>query len=163
MKEAWWSDRASEIQQASDQKDAKRFYDGLKAAYGTQSCGATPLLSADGKTRITDRSEIFKRWTEHYNNVLNRPSTISLAAFDEVTQHPIIHELEARPNIAETTQAIKKLTSGKAAGSDAIAAEIYKHGGINLTKRLVQLFTIIWDSRSVQQDFKDASLVHIYK
>ena len=58
---------------------------------------------------------------------------------------------------------IKKLTSGKATGSDAIAAEIYKHGGINLTKRLVQLFTIIWDSRSVPQDFKDASLVHIYK
>ncbi|KAI0235343.1 hypothetical protein LSAT2_014176, partial [Lamellibrachia satsuma] len=28
---------------------------------------------------------------------------------------------------------------------------------------LVQLFTIIWDSRSVPQDFKDASLVHIYK
>ena len=72
--------------------------------------------------------------TEHFNDVLNRPSTISLAAFDEVTQHPIIYEVEARSNIAETTQAIKKLTSGKAAGSDAIAAEIYKHGGINLTK-----------------------------
>ena len=111
----------------------------------------------------TDRSEILKRWAEHFNDVLTRPSTILLAAFDEVTQHPIIHELEARPNIAETTQAIKKLTSGKAAGSEAIAAEIYKHGGINLTKRLVQLFTIIWDSRSVPQDFKDASLVHIYK
>ena len=38
----------------------------------------------------------------------------------------------------------------------------YKHGGINLTKRLVQLFTIIWDSRSVPQDFKNASPVHIY-
>ena len=95
--------------------------------------------------------------------MLNRPSTISLAALDDVTQHPIIHELEARPNIAETTQAIEKPTSGKAAGSDAIAAEIYKHGGINLTKLLVQLFTIICDSRPVPQDFKDASPVHTYK
>ena len=88
------------------------------------------------------------------------PSTISLAAFDEVTQHPIIHELEARPNIAcdketDKWKAIKKLTSGKAASSDTIAAEIYKHGGMNLTKRLVQLFTIIL--------VKDASFVHIYK
>ena len=65
-----------------------------------------------------------KRWAEHFNDVLNRPSTISLTAFDEVTQHPIIHELEAHPNITETTQAIMELTSGKAAGSDAIAAEI---------------------------------------
>ena len=134
MKEAWWSDTVSESQQASDQKDAKRFYDGLKAVYGNQSCGTTPIMSADGTTRITNRSEILNRWAEHFHDVLTRPSTISLAALDEVTQHPIIHELEARPNIAETTQAIKKLTSGKAAGSDAIAVEIYKHGGINITK-----------------------------
>ena len=112
---------------------------------------------------VLDRSEILKRWAEHFNDVLNRPSAISLATLDEVTQHPIIHELEARPNIAETTQALKKLRSGKAAGSDAIAAEIYKHGGINLTKRLVQLFAVIWDSRSVPHYFIDASLVHIYK
>ena len=85
MKEAWWSDRASEIQQAPDQKGAKRFYVGLKAVYGNQSCEATPLMSADGATRITDRSEILKRWAEHFKDVLNRPSTISLAALDEVT------------------------------------------------------------------------------
>ena len=83
MKEAWWSDRVSEIQQASDQKDAKRFYDGLKAVYGNQSCGATPLMGADGTTRITDRSEILIRWAEHFNDVLNRLSTILLAAFGE--------------------------------------------------------------------------------
>ena len=120
-------------------------------------------MNADGTIRFTDRSEILKRWAEHFNNVLSQPSIISLAALDETTQHPIIHQLEARPNIAETTQAIKKLTSGKAAGSDAITPEIYKHGGINLIKRLVKLFTIIWDSRSIPPDFKDASLVHIYK
>ena len=163
MKEAWCSDRATEIQQASDQKDAKRFYDGVKAVYGNQSSGAAPLMNADGTTRFTDRSEILKRWAAHFNDVLSQPSFISLAALDEATQHPIIHELEARLNIAETTQAIKKLTSGKAACSDAITPEIYKHGGINLTKRLVKLFTIIWDSRSIPPDFKDALLVHIYK
>ena len=107
--------------------------------------GRDHSLSVDGATPITDRSEILKRWAEHFNDVLN------------------IHELEARSNIAETAQAIKKLTRGKTASSDAIATEIYKHGGINLTKRLVLLFTIMWDSRSVTQDFKDASLVHIYK
>ena len=120
-------------------------------------------MSADGTTRITDRSEILKRWAEYFNDLLSQPPNISLAALDETTQHSIIHQLEARPNIAETTQAIKKLTNGKTAGSDAITQEIYKHGGINLTKRLVELFTIISDSKSIPPDFKDASLVHIYK
>ena len=73
-KEAWWSDRASEIQQAFDQKDAKRFYDGLKAVYGNQSCWATPLVNADGTTGITDRSEILKRWAEHFNDLLSQSS-----------------------------------------------------------------------------------------
>ena len=51
----------------------------------------------------------------------------------------------------KTTAAIKKLSSGKAAGPDAIDAEIHKHG-INLTKSLVKLFNNIWDSRAVPQE-----------
>ena len=156
--DAWWFDGASEIQQASYNKGAKRFYDDLIAVYGNQSRGATPLMSTDGTTRITDRSEILKRRAELYNDLLNRPLTISLAALDEAAQHPIIHELEACPSIVETTQTVKKLSSGKTAGSDEIAAEIYKHEGINLNKRFVQRFTIIWDSKSVPKDFINGGL-----
>ena len=72
-------------------------------------------------------------------------------------------ELAQRPTLDETTAAIKKLSSGKAAGPDAIAAEIYKYGGINLTNSVVKLFNNIWDSRAVPQEFKDATIVHIYK
>ena len=46
----------------------------------------------------------------------------------------------------------------------AIAAEMYKYCGINLTKSLVKLFNnYIWDSRAVPQEFKDATIVHVYK
>ena len=86
MKEAWWSDRASEIQQASDQKDAKRFYDGFKAVYGNHLCGEAPLMSADGTTRITDRSEILKRCAEHFNDVLNQ--TINHLIGNTTSNHP---------------------------------------------------------------------------
>ena len=43
-------------------------------------------MSADGTTRITDRSEILKRRSEHFNDVLNLQPTISLAALDEATR-----------------------------------------------------------------------------
>ena len=43
------------------------------------------------------------------------------------------------------------------------AAEIYKYGGLNLTKSLVKLFNDISDSRVVPQEFKDATIVKIYK
>ena len=163
MKEQWWSDRANELQEAADRKDSKSFYDGLKAIYGPQTNGFTSLLSGDAETRLTEPSRVLERWAEHFSDVLNRPSTISQAAIDNLAQCPIMEELAHRPTLEETTAAIKKLSSGKAAGPGAIAAEIYKYGGTNLTKRLVKLFSNIWGSRAVPQEFKDASIVHIYK
>ena len=55
------------------------------------------------------------------------------------------------------------MSRGKAARPDAIVAEMYKYGCINLTKRRVKLFNDTWDNMAVPQEFKDATIVHIYK
>ena len=88
---------------------------------------------------------------------------VSLPNDPHIAHRPLMDELAQRPTLDETTAAINKLSSGKAAGPDATAAEIYKYAGINLTKSLVKLFINIWDSRAVPQKFKDAAIVHIYK
>ena len=51
----------------------------------------------------------------------------------------------------------------KAPGADAIPAEIYKHGGAELTHKLHCLFIQIWKHNIVPQDFEDATIVTIYK
>ena len=163
MKEQWWSDRATELQEAADRKNAIFFYDGLKAIYGPQAKGYSSILSAGAETRLTEPNRILERRAEHFSDVLNRSSTISQAVIDNITQRPLMDELAQRPTLDETAAAIKKVSRGKAAGPDAIAVEIYKYGGINLTKSLVKLFNNICDSRAVPQEFKDATIVHIYK
>ena len=55
------------------------------------------------------------------------------------------------------------MSSNKSPGADSVLDEIYKHGGENLTNHLHQLFTKIWNEESVPHDFKDATVVHIYK
>ena len=82
-------------------------------------------MSAGAETRLTEPSRILERWAEHFSDVLNRSSTISQAAIDNIAQRPLMDELAQRPTLDEITAAIKKLSSGKAAGPDAIAAEIY--------------------------------------
>ena len=47
--------------------------------------------------------------------------------------------------------------------SDSIPAEIFKVGGTALTSKLLTLVQIIWEKESVPQDFKDASIIHLYK
>ena len=55
----------------------KKFFDALKTIYGPQSSGTTPLFSADGTSLLTDKEAIYKRLAEHFDCVLNRPSSIN--------------------------------------------------------------------------------------
>ena len=159
----WLSDKCDEIQFYADRHDTKRFYDALEAIYGPTSSGTSPILSADGKTLLTDRSQILDRWAEHFDIVLNRPSTINDAAIDRLPQIETNMELDEPQTLQETSKAINQLSSGKAPGTDAIPAEIYKTGGPMLTQKLLELFTSFWSKGSLPQDFKDASIVHLYK
>ena len=77
MQDFWLSKKAEEIQSFADRKDMKKLHDALKTIYGPKRSGATPLLSADGSTLLTDKLDILKRWAEHFNSVLNRSSYVN--------------------------------------------------------------------------------------
>jgi len=128
MQDSWLNAKADEIQRYADSHDMKNFYSGLKEVYGPTSSGSSPLLSADGSTLITERKKILDRWAEHFNGVLNRPSTINNEAIDRLPQVPIDESLDATPTPEEIQKAIRLLSTGKAPDADAIPAEIYKEG-----------------------------------
>ena len=68
------------------------------------------------------------------------------------------------PTREELLKTISQLSSGKASGSDSILAEMYKNGGSALVLRILQLFLLIgWQQKTVPQDLKDASIIHLYK
>jgi len=52
---------------------------------------------------------------------------------------------------------------GKLQGADSVPADGYKLGWIQLTLRLVNLFSLNWCEEDVPQDYKDASIIHLYK
>ena len=137
MQDSWLSKKAEEIQSFADRKDMKKFHDALKSIYGPKSSGATPLLSADESTLLTDKDAILKRWAEHFNSVLNRPSSVNDNAINRLPQ---IHVecnflLDEFPTVTETRKAIQHLSSGKAPGTDAIPAEVYKASGLLMAEK----------------------------
>ena len=85
MQDSWLSKNAEEIQSLADRKDMKKFHDTLKTVYGPNGSEITPLLSADGSTLLADKDAILKRWAEHFDSVLNRPSTINDSSGDPST------------------------------------------------------------------------------
>ncbi|BHF83639.1 hypothetical protein SprV_0902678200 [Sparganum proliferum] len=58
---------------------------------------------------------------------------------------------------------VQHLSSGKAPGSDVISAKIYKHGGLQLVKHLTAIFQVTWRQGEFSKDFKDATVVYLYK
>ena len=118
MQDSWLSKKAEEIQPFADRKDMKKFHDALKTIYGPKSSGATPLLSANGSILLTDKDAILKRWAEHFNSVLNRPSSVNDNAINRLPQIECNVLLDEYPTVIETRKAIQHLSSGKAPGTD---------------------------------------------
>lgn len=163
MQDEWMSQKADTIQLYADMKDSKNFYSALKAIYGPTTSGSSPLLSADGNTLISDKEKVLERWAEHFDSVLNQPSTINDEAIARLPQVPVDDTLADPPTSEEVAKAIKRLSSGKAPGADSIPAEIYAHGGPKLTECLSSLFNTMWAQERLPQELKDASIIHLYK
>ncbi|VDM03283.1 unnamed protein product [Schistocephalus solidus] len=72
MQDAWMTRKAEEIQEY--------------AVYGPPVKSIAPLLSADGRTLLIGKTQILTRWAEHFQSVLNQPSTISDAAIDRLPE-----------------------------------------------------------------------------
>ena len=162
MKDSWWRQKADELQMAADRKDSKSFFDGLKAVFGPRSTGSTPIFSSDG-TLLTDKQQILNRWAEHFQSVLNCPSSVSQEALDDIEQWPVLKSLSLTPSLAEVSKATRQMSSGKAAGPDGIPAEVFKHGGMKLNRKLTSLLRKIWSEETVPQEFRNANIIHLYK
>nr|VZI33816.1 unnamed protein product [Spirometra erinaceieuropaei] len=162
MQDAWTARKAEEIQGYADRNEWKNFV-AIKAVYGPPTKDTAPLLSADGSTLLTEKTQILQRLAEHFRGVLNRPSAIFVAAIERMPQVEINTDLDLSQPLQETIRAVQQLSSGKAPGSDAIPAEVYKHGGPQLMDHLNALFQEMWRQGEVPQDFKDATIVHLYR
>ena len=142
MQDSWLSKKAEEIQSFADRKDMKKFHDALKTIYGPKSSGATPPLSADGSSLLTDKDAILKRWAEHFNSVLNRPSSVNENTINRLPHIQCSVLLDEFPTVTETRKAIQHLSSGKAPGTDAISAEVYKADGLPMAEKLTRVVSM---------------------
>ncbi|BHF85685.1 hypothetical protein SprV_1002885700 [Sparganum proliferum] len=144
MQDAWTARKAEEIQKYADRNEWKNFFSAIKAVHGPPTKGTAPLLSADGSTLLTKISQILQRCAEQFRGVLNRPSNMSDAAIARVPQVATNVDIDLPLSPQETIRAVQQFFSGKASGSDAIPAEVYKHGGTKLMDHLTALFQEMW-------------------
>jgi hypothetical protein len=139
MKNSWWQQKAEQLQLAAGKHDLYSFYASLKDIFGPNMKTIAPLRSADKSWLLYDRQEVLNRWVEHFSSVLNEPTAISQDAIDNIEEQPVF-AVCCDPSLdQEIGNAISKMSNNKAAGSDGLPAEIFKHGGNLLLSKLGDL------------------------
>ncbi|VDM03078.1 unnamed protein product [Schistocephalus solidus] len=86
IQDAWMLRKIENIQGYADRNEMKNFFKAVKAIYGPCIKGTAPLLSSGGTTLPTEKSQILKRWAEHFCSVLTCSLVISDAAIDRLPQ-----------------------------------------------------------------------------
>jgi hypothetical protein len=162
MKDRWWKRKAEEIQAYADSNNAKLFYSSLREVYGPPKKGAVPIRNLQGEL-LTDNQAISKRWSEHFEQLLNRPSSVDPSAIEEIPLRTVRLELDSPPTEKEVADAISELQCGKSAGPDGIPPEVFKSGGNSLTHKFTEFLCMCWEDGCLPQDLKDARIVHLYK
>ena len=67
------------------------------------------------------------------------------------------------PVFQELLDAIERTPSDKTPGRCGIPAEIWKHRGQTIKQKLFELVLLIWKNEEVPKDWKDASIVPLFK
>ncbi|BHF76146.1 hypothetical protein SprV_0501924400 [Sparganum proliferum] len=70
MQDAWTTRKAEDIEEYEDRNEGKNFFAATKAVYGPIVKGTAPLLRADEITLLTGKTQILKRWAEHFHRLL---------------------------------------------------------------------------------------------
>ena len=83
--------------------------------------------------------------------MLNRPSSVNDNAINRLPQIECNVLLDEFLTVTETRKAIQHLSSGKAPGTDAIPAEVYKAGGLPVAEKLTELFQCMWRKKAIHK------------
>nr|VZI23706.1 unnamed protein product [Spirometra erinaceieuropaei] len=140
MQNARTARKSEETQGYADHNEWKNLFAAIKAVYGPKVKGTAPLVNADDGILLTEKTQTMKYWAEHFRSVRKRPSTISDAVIDRVPQVETIADTDLPPCRHETIRVETRIYSGKASGSNAIHAEIYKHGDPQLMNHPTTFF-----------------------
>ena len=151
---------AEEAQAAAGSGNMKGLYDNTKKLAGKFHRSECPVKGKNGES-IPEKEQQRKRWVEHFEELLNRPTPTDPPDIPERdTDLPISCD---PPSREEIRKAIRHLKNNKAAGPDDCCAEAFKADIETSVELLYPLFKKIWEEEDVPLDWKEGYLVKLPK
>ncbi|VDM06198.1 unnamed protein product [Schistocephalus solidus] len=125
--------------------------------------GAGYAFLCSGRPKVTRHCCCLCHPERHLGIAALFATAIFDAAIDRLPRVDTSNDRDLPPSIPETMWSVEQICSGKVPGFGAIPPEVYRHGGPRLMAKLTTLFEEMWRQGQVAQDFKDATIGHLYK
>jgi len=101
------------------------------------------------KELVTDKKEIAEMFKTNFENLLNRPESISDEREDiMITVEPNIVE----PTREEIAKIINSLKNNKSSGENQITAELLKHGEKQIVDNVHKVIIEIWKTETMPEE-----------
>ena len=152
---------ASKAETAASRQEMSVVYKITKQICGNNNYkGNSPVMDKNGRL-LTNEQEQETRWTEHFNEVLNRPDPQRTADIQ-----PAERDLEIEtspPTKAEIKATIATLGNNKAPGPDSLCAEVFKTDPETAAGILHPLFVDIWEKEELPDDWTHGRIIKLPK
>lgn len=137
----------------------KLFYKRINEISGPSRPMVMTLLDQNGAS-VTDTSQMLTIWKNYFSNLLNSRSQ----EVTEVNEINIINNTEVQsPSLGEIELCIRGLRGGKAAGEDALPADLFKYGGRVLARKMHELIQLVWQNEVMPTGWNTAVVCPIHK
>jgi hypothetical protein len=164
-REAWWCERADDMQRASDRGDSRSLFQTVNLIAGAKRPSPPITLNDRNGNALRSVQERTDRWREYYEDLYNRPdpSNLDQDLLDEA--FPAESEMvdQSAPTLEEISKVVSSLKTRKSVGTCDIPAEALRALDSDNLVRIRDLIGLVWRNRSVPQDFKDGIIVPVYK
>ena len=140
----------------------------IKALSGKKNRKSTAVRDKTGKL-ISEPGAQGERWREHFSELLNHATADSdlsesdLDSLDMIPCFPYLEDGDGPPTRTKISDALLRLKNHKSPGIDEITNEQLKYGASGLLNRLETLFSKVWESETVPEDWTKGIVVIVPK
>ena len=164
--ENWALRVAADLETAAVHGRQREVWQRIKTLSGKKNRKSTAVRDKSGKL-IADPSAQRERWGEHFSELLNPPPTNAdlsdLDHLEVVPCFPYLGDGDGPPTRLEILNCLKKLKNHKSAGIDEISNEQLKYGASGLVDRMEKLFSKVWNSEAVPDDWLKGIVIIVPK
>ena len=144
LQDEWFSQKADKIKSYTDIHNWEQFYGALKAVYGPQSSGSSPMLSADGSNLLTDKEKNSWQMGWAIWQCAQSPFLHQWRGHSHLPKVVINSSIANSPTMEEVRRPVKALSTSKAPGSNAIPGKLYILSRLNLIYKLTEFCLDLW-------------------